>query len=74
MSVNIEEALTEDAVRTVSSALGDLNRAYRLYLTDVGFHTAVNCMVRAGWWPHSLDAETRQRQRKEDEAQRWPSG
>lgn len=54
---DVEDALTEAALRDLGRILGP-EQARRLYLTDTGFHFAVDGLVRTGWWPHSMDIES----------------
>jgi hypothetical protein len=62
-------ALTEAALRDLGQTLGQ-EAVERNYLTDIGFHYAVDGFIAAGWWPHSADAETRRRNRENVEMMR----
>lgn len=54
----VDDALHEAALRDLGCVLGN-ETAVQLYFNNVGFHTAVDALLRAGWWPHSLDVESR---------------
>lgn len=55
---DVDLALRDAALHDLGRALGP-EQAQRLYLTDTGFHFAVDALLHAGWWPHSPDIDTR---------------
>jgi hypothetical protein len=60
----VGQALTEGALRSLAGFIQD-GFVHHMYLSNVGFYTAVNGMVRAGWWPHSEDLATREARERE---------